>query len=185
MKERRQKMLKWSCFPIETERLEIRGLRREDIYDVYEIFSCEETMNACGIEAIGSQEEACALMEQLICGNELAIVHKETTTLIGTIGIISYDETHERAEISFELQKEFRRFGYMTEALEALVQALFVFGSIHRIEAFTSKANKTSMKLLSKIGFTREGLLRKRNLLNNVFEDCYVYAILKNDQGGI
>lgn len=56
----------------------------------------------------------------------------------------------------------------------------FVFNKINaeRASAFVSKDNEPSKKMLEKLGFVREGLLRH---YRDNGKDCYVYGMLKSE----
>ena len=56
----------------------------------------------------------------------------------------------------------------------------FVFGKIkaERASAFVSKDNEPSKKMLEKLGFVREGLLRH---YRDNGKDCYVFGMLKSE----
>ncbi len=71
--------------------------------------------------------------------------------------------------------------GYMTDAVRALIP--FAFGTLHlhRLEAACIPANKASIGLLEKAGFTREGYAREYLCINGVWQDHLLYARLKND----
>ena len=69
----------------------------------------------------------------------------------------------------------------MTEVLNWGVRDALDRWQIHRIEAQTSPENVSSMRLLEKVGFRREGYLRKNYLKDGVFEDTVLFGLLDED----
>jgi len=52
---------------------------------------------------------------------------------------------------------------------------------LHRIEAGVATQNLNSIKLLEKVGMTREGMYRKILPIRGEWVDNYSYAILEED----
>ncbi len=75
----------------------------------------------------------------------------------------------------------FHNRGYMSEAVDTVLP--FVFGSLwlHRIEAACLPSNQSSIRVLEKCGFEREGLARRYLRINGVWQDHYLYAALAED----
>jgi ribosomal-protein-alanine N-acetyltransferase len=71
--------------------------------------------------------------------------------------------------------------GYMTDAVRALIPFAFLTLHLHRLEAACIPANKASIGLLEKNGFTREGYAREYLCINGVWQDHLLYARLKDD----
>jgi [ribosomal protein S5]-alanine N-acetyltransferase len=71
--------------------------------------------------------------------------------------------------------------GYMTDAVRALIPFAFQTLHLHRLEAACIPANKASIGLLEKTGFTREGYAREYLCINGVWQDHLLYARLKDD----
>jgi ribosomal-protein-alanine N-acetyltransferase len=69
----------------------------------------------------------------------------------------------------------------MTAAVRALIP--FAFGAIrlHRLEAACIPTNATSMRLLEKTGFQREGYARQYLCINGSWQDHVLYARLATD----
>jgi GNAT superfamily N-acetyltransferase len=64
-------------------------------------------------------------------------------------------------EIGAALLPEYRGQGLGTVAQQLLVDYLFRFTTVHRLEAGTDADNLAEQKVLERIGFTREGVLRQ------------------------
>jgi RimJ/RimL family protein N-acetyltransferase len=84
-------------------------------------------------------------------------------------------------EIGYVLIPSERGNGYCTEAVQLMVDYLFLSKDIVRIQAGTHSENIASQKVLEKTGFKREGLLRKEMLCWGKWTDIYTYSILREE----
>lgn len=70
--------------------------------------------------------------------------------------------------------------GFMTEAVEAVVEYGFGTLGLHRIEANVMPANVRSLRVLEKCGFVKEGISRRYLNINGVWED-HVHMVVLNE----
>lgn len=90
-------------------------------------------------------------------------------------------------ELGYILNPQYQRQGYMSEAVRALVWKRLSDGDIHRIIAHCNPQNTPSWKLLEKVGFRREGLLKQNIYFRKdlqgepLWMDTFVYALLKSE----
>ena len=85
------------------------------------------------------------------------------------------------ASLGYWIGEKYARNGYMKEALKLLIPSLFVDLRLNRIEAATLEENIASKNLLKKIGFKKEGVLRKYLKINGAWRDHILYGLLEND----
>jgi RimJ/RimL family protein N-acetyltransferase len=71
--------------------------------------------------------------------------------------------------------------GYCSEAAKIMVDYLFLSKDIVRIQAHTDLRNVASQKVLEKVGFKREGTIRKSIFNMGEWRDVYVYGILREE----
>ncbi len=69
----------------------------------------------------------------------------------------------------------------VTEAGRAAVKYAFDKLNLNRICAYHMARNPASGRVLAKIGFSQEGLLRQRVRKWGVFEDVIICALLRSD----
>lgn len=108
---------------------------------------------------------------------------------MGSCGYNYLDYEHARAEIGYDLAKAYWGKGYAAEAVSALVDHGFTSLKLNRIEAKVDPRNVNSIKLLEKLEFTREGMLRGYERagtrdgagVENIFNDLYMYSKLSSD----
>jgi len=74
--------------------------------------------------------------------------------------------------------------GYMTGALRVLLPSLFGELNLHRIEAACIPSNASSIRVLEKCGFAREGLARRYLCINGVWQDHLLFGLLHEDFRG-
>ena len=70
---------------------------------------------------------------------------------------------------------------YGTEALQLMVDYLFLAKEIRRIQANTDPENKASQRILEKVGLVIEGLRRKSSFVQGDWRDTVAYAILREE----
>lgn len=85
------------------------------------------------------------------------------------------------ASLGYWIGASYTRNGYMIEALKILIPSLFIDLRLNRIEAATLEDNVASRNLLKKIGFKKEGILRKYLKINGTWRDHVLYGLLESD----
>ncbi len=175
-------------FPeLETERLFLKKIRLSDAYDLHTYLSDAEVRKYMGISPYTKIEETYKEIEwynkiyRTKTGIRWGIALKGDPTIIGSCGFLSMNQAHFRAEIGYELHKDFWRRGIVSEAMAAIVQYGFEKMKVNRIEALVEPENTASLLLLESFNFTREGLLREYEYGAGKFDDLYMYALLMRD----
>ena len=84
-------------------------------------------------------------------------------------------------EIGYSLVPNERGKGIGTEAVEIMVDYLFLSKDKMRIQACTDTRNVASQKVLEKAGFRKEGTMRKYFFLRGELRDACVYSILREE----
>ena len=110
------------------------------------------------------------------------IFKTDDKTLLGGINIGNVRRgVSQSASLGYWIGAKHSRNGYMKEALKLLIPSLFVDLRLNRIEAATLEENIASKNLLKKIGFKKEGVLRKYLKINGTWRDHILYGLLEND----
>ena len=84
-------------------------------------------------------------------------------------------------EIGYTVLPNERGKGYCTEAVNIMVDYLFMSKDMMRIQVTTDPRNLASQKVLEKAGFKKEGTLRKWGFLRGEVRDGYLYSILREE----
>ena len=110
------------------------------------------------------------------------VIEKKDGSRIGFI--CHFDVVHpagKHLEIGYSLVPSERGKGYGTEAVEIVVDYLFLSKDIMRVQACTDVRNTASQKALEKAGFKREGIQRKGFFSRGEWTDDYMYSILREE----
>ncbi|KAJ8543220.1 hypothetical protein K7X08_005743 [Anisodus acutangulus] len=102
---------------------------------------------------------------------------------IGSIAVTPFDESDRfKSEIEYELSSKYWGKGIATKAVKMVVAAVFMeWPHLERLEAVVDIDNLGSQRVLEKVGFTKEGVLRKCYLLNGKARDMVMYSLLSTD----
>ena len=84
-------------------------------------------------------------------------------------------------EISCILAPNERGKGYGTEATRLIVDYLFLSKDITRIQAHTDARNLVSQTVLQKVGFKKEGIIRKSVFAKGEWRDRALFSILREE----
>jgi RimJ/RimL family protein N-acetyltransferase len=101
---------------------------------------------------------------------------------VGLIGLLSIDEKNRKAEYYIIIgSHEYKGKGIATAASKLILKYGFDQLGLNKIYLFTEIENITAQKLFEKIGFKKEGLLKKDLIHNGRKIDRYVYGLLADE----
>ncbi|WP_407307684.1 GNAT family N-acetyltransferase [Desulfosporosinus sp. SB140] len=173
---------------INTQRL---ILRRFEITDTQSTFhnwiSDPEVQNNYGEETCNTISDTRQKLEKWIClynNKEFyrwAIILKETNENIGQIAFYLVDSKNHRADVEYCIGQSYQRNGYAPEALKAVIEYGFKNLCLNRVQAFHRSKNGSSGKVLRKAGMKCEGTLKQYLIHNDEFDDCIMYAIIRDE----
>jgi ribosomal-protein-alanine N-acetyltransferase len=83
--------------------------------------------------------------------------------------------------IGYWMGQPYAGLGLMSGAVRALIPCAFGALGLHRLEAACIPTNVSSISLLEKTGFVREGYAREYLCINGSWQDHLLYARLKDD----
>lgn len=96
----------------------------------------------------------------------------EPETVIGSIALSNIVRGNfQSCFMGYKLDYEFVNRGYMTQAVQAMVNTAFTVLQLHRIEANIMPRNLPSRRVLEKCGFTAEGVSPQYLQIHGVWED--------------
>ncbi len=171
---------------LETKRLVLREMRPEDTGAIFALYGDAEVMRYRDVLAFTRLEEAQHFLEQMRSrsqqGEEMhwGITLKGEDQLVGSCGY-SWHLGRPFGAIGYDLARRYWKQGIMTEAIQALLHFGFVVRNLHRVEARVRRENEASMRLLQRLGFQEEGLLRECLFLNNSFFDVKIFSLLQSE----
>lgn len=175
-------------FPVlETERLILKKIGNENADELFELLSDAEVAKYDYFYPVQSIAEVRKFIDRYEQEVEEAeeitwgLVLKETGKLIGTCCLGDFDEDARRAEIGYSIIQAQWGNGYGTEAIEAVLNFGFNIMNLNRIEATITPGNDASVKVLKKLNFTQEGIVRERDFIKGKIEDGIIMALLKRE----
>ena len=178
----------FSPFPnLETNRLNLRRLKSEDVSEIFALRSNPEIMKFIPRPLMKTREEALefiSVMDANVNNNILlnwAITTKEEDKLIGMIGFYRMKPENYRAEVGYILSADFHGQGIITEALERIIQFGFDEMKLNSIEAVIDPENYGSEKVLLKNNFIKEGHFKEHTFFEGKFLDSVFYSLLKKN----
>jgi len=106
----------------------------------------------------------------------------ENDTLLGglTLSNVRRGVTH-ACTLGYWVGAPYAGQGKMTAGVRAAIPFVFDTLRLHRLEAACLPRNEASIKLLERVGFTREGLARRYLKINGIWQDHVTYALLEDD----
>lgn len=113
--------------------------------------------------------------------HQLVIINKETNRIIGDLGIHFIGSEKKLTEIGITLDKDLHGKGYATEAMKGTINHLFKDLDKHRIITSIDPKNIKSISLVERLGFRKEAHFKESILINGLWFDDLVYAILKDE----
>ena len=172
-------------FPrLETERLLLREATPEDAEAIFAVFSDPAVTQFHDLATFTSIEEALGVIERRAKrfesgrGIRWEIAYKQDNILIGSCGYTWNKQAHS-AEIGYELASAFWRQGIMTEALHAILQFGFEEMGLRLVVASVMLDNIASKKLLEKLGFQSQGVLKQHGFWKGQYHDLEQFVLTR------
>ncbi|TNV21316.1 GNAT family N-acetyltransferase [Buttiauxella sp. B2] len=109
----------------------------------------------------------------------LAMRDKYNGTPIGFTGFVRSED--DIAEVGFILDPVFHGQGYGSESLQTVCQFAFETCAIRKLTATVTVGNIGSKKVLEKVGFQPEGILRENYFLAGTWQDDWIFGLLRNE----
>ena len=103
--------------------------------------------------------------------------------VIGTLGLHTPMVGRQIGEIGYWLRTDRTGRGYATEAGRAIVTFGFETVGLLRLELRAGVENRSSQRVAERLGFRKEGTLRRGCPHPDGGYDCYIYGLLREDVG--
>ncbi|XP_027359701.1 uncharacterized protein LOC113868392 [Abrus precatorius] len=100
----------------------------------------------------------------------------------GAIGCISLTSREKAVELGYVIASKYWGQGIATVAVKQAVKAAFnELEELERVEALVDVQNVGSQRVLEKVGFQREGILRKYGFVKGKSTDMVMFSLLSTD----
>jgi RimJ/RimL family protein N-acetyltransferase len=172
---------------LDTPRLRLRPYRASDAAAMFALYSDPRVMRYWSFPPWREQAQAAAYLERAIAetgaGQVLAwaMALREDDLLVGTATLHSWHRDQGRAEIGYSLSPSHQGRGLASEALRAVLGHAFGALALRRVEADVDPRNQASCRLLERLGFRHEGLLRARWEVAGEVCDSALYGLLAGE----
>ena len=172
---------------LETHRIRLRPYRADDVEAMFALYSDPRVMRYWSFPAWVELAQARTYLNRALAGMDSgeifpwAVADLESDRLIGALTLFSLHAEQLRAEVGYSLSPDFQGRGLAAEALRCGLSHAFDALGLVRVEADIDPRNEPSWRLLEKIGFAREGLLRKRWRVNGEICDTAFYGLLADE----
>lgn len=103
------------------------------------------------------------------------------SNLVGIVSLQNINRVMLTAEIGYGIATEVRGRGLATQAIYQLTRNAFAQTPLRKLAAFVHEDNLASRKVLEKIGYRNEGLLRAHFLINGEPANEIIYGILRTE----
>jgi ribosomal-protein-alanine N-acetyltransferase len=176
--------------PVETDRLVVRRFRPDDWQDLHAYLSLPQTYRFEPGEPVDDAQARAVALERSRGRAFWAVVLRAERRMIGHLYLAQVEPADLRTyELGYIFNPAFHGHGYATEAADALVRHAFAVWDAHRVIALCNPDNTASWRLLERIGFVREGHLRRNVFFrrddrgNPIWQDTYEYG--RTDDGDL
>ncbi|HEY8689860.1 MAG TPA: GNAT family protein [Chitinophagaceae bacterium] len=184
--------INFNPFPvINTERLLLRRVEKSDVNEIFFLRSDKNVLQYLDTIPVATIAEAASWIERM---NDLgknndavtwAITLKQDNTLAGTICFWNITKEHYRAEIGYALHPKHQGKGIMQEAMTAILDYGFTIMKLHSIEANVNPNNSSSIKLLKRNNFIREGFFKENYFYDGKFFDSAIYSLISPEKNKV
>ena len=111
----------------------------------------------------------------------LMMLDRAAGRMVGAISLFHADWEIRSAEIGYGVRSDARGRGYATEALAAVARWALTEGGIQRAWLTTNTDNAASARVAEKVGFRREGTLRRAGREDDGLHDLAIYSLLDDE----
>ena len=138
----------------------------------HETYSIEESREFVAARKLASQ------------GDEwysFAVLDTDSEKFLGGVGINFINRVHQMANLGYWVRTSAAGRGVATAATRLAARFGFEQLGLQRIEIVAAIDNVASQRVADKAGATREGILRKRLLINGTPHDAVLYSLVRED----
>jgi RimJ/RimL family protein N-acetyltransferase len=172
---------------LDTPRLRLRPFAETDTDTIFALQSSARVLRYWDAPPWTQRAQAerfirvCGQIEQEGTGARLAIERVADRAFVGWCSLSRWDAVYRSAKLTYCLDDAAWGEGIATEAAVALLQWAFDPLDLNRVQAETDTRNTASSRVLEKLGFVREGMLREDCIVDGEVSDSWVYGLLRRE----
>ena len=114
-------------------------------------------------------------------GTRLAAERIVDGSFIGWCGLTRWNPDYRSASLGYCFDDATWGHGYATESARTVLRWAFDTWGVNRVQAEVDTRNAPSARVLEKLGFVREGMLREDCVVNGEVSDSWVYGLLRRE----
>jgi len=177
----------WILPTLETERLTLRRLTADDAEALVSVYDTVEATRYLEITPLELAEEAEGLIaiwnDQQARGTAArwGVTLRQEGELVGTCGFNTLRPNEFQGELSYDLAPAYWGRGIIPEAARAVLGFGFERLRLTRIQACIVPEGAQSGRVLAKLGFQREGVLRSAGYWKGRFWDKVCFSLLRQE----
>jgi len=158
---------------IETKRLVLEPIQKKYFQDMYNLIKVNnaDLSKWLPISYPAKRKETYDFYKKAIIDKnqvQYVIKNKESKAIMGGLGIMK-NELNNNATLGYWLAKEYRKKGYMTEAVQAVLHFCFMTEKLMRVEITVHEKNTPSQGVIEKCHLKYEGT--KRMAVRNGYKE--------------
>jgi RimJ/RimL family protein N-acetyltransferase len=166
---------------VEGDRLTLDTIHPDDYAFIQEQFNDPSTRRQAGVSLPLTEADVAEFVEETDDTVQFMICRDGTP--IGHVVLAELDTQAGTGELGwFVIVPDERGNGYATEAVELCLGHAFDDRGLHKIWARVIEGNEASIRVLKKLGFQREGVLREQEYANGRFIHVYRYGLFSAER---
>lgn len=171
---------------LDAERLRLRGVRESDFDDFYALHADPRVMRYWSFPAWTHPDQARDAFASACAARDPArhlcwAIDAGDGRLAGTVTLYAIEPGQRRACLGYALAPARWGRGLAGEAVGRALAHAFGPLALHRMEADIDPRNTASCRLVERLGFQREGLLRERWHVAGEICDTALYGLIAPD----
>jgi ribosomal-protein-alanine N-acetyltransferase len=170
---------------LEADAFTLRGLSVGDAPAVF-AYACDPEVARYTLWPPHVSEDATREFLRMLTGPRVlgwAIVPLGEDSAIGMVFLHSLDRRHRKAELAFNIARKHWNKGLATAASRLALRHSFAELGLNRVEATCMPGNLGSMRVLGKLGMSREASMRRSHFRHDGFHDMELFAVLRDGFG--
>jgi RimJ/RimL family protein N-acetyltransferase len=105
----------------------------------------------------------------------------DLTELMGRVICFDFNSRNKSAEFGYIVNPDCRGRGMGSKMVAEALDHLFATSDLNKLYCQTGAFNTPSVRMLKKLGFNRDGILREHHELDTVLWDDYIYSMLRSE----
>ncbi len=117
----------------------------------------------------------CLKMQQI---RFYVFLKEDPASIIGTVCLYDISNSFSKADIGYKFSSSHHHRGYASEAAEKIIDVAFTELNLHRLCARVQEENLPSIRLLTGLGFEKEGVCRHYLCIKGNWTDHLQYSLI-------